>query len=65
MFFVHDKRRLKRLSAIPSQDEFVFAARKSMDELERLIQADRNAPSLHIDEGWDETSQINDAKSRS
>lgn len=65
MFFVHDKRMLKRLSAIRSQDEFVFVVRESMDELERLIQADRNAPSLHIDEGGDETSQINDAKSRS
>lgn len=62
-FFVHDERTLKRLSAIRNEDEYVNAARETMEELERVIQADRSSPDLRIDEGWDENSLIQDAQS--
>lgn len=61
MFFIHDERTLKRLSAIRNEEEYVMAARESMEELDRLIQADRNAPNLRIEEGWDDTTLIKDA----
>ncbi|XWW47625.1 cation:proton antiporter [Fibrella sp. USSR17] len=63
-FFVHDERTLKRLSAIRNEDDYVTAARETMDELERLIQADRNSPSLTIEEGWDDTSLVLEAKGK-
>lgn len=62
-FFVHDERTLKRLSAIRNEDEYLSAARETMEELERVMQADRNAPDLRNDEGWDEGSLIQDAQS--
>ncbi|MBO0950095.1 monovalent cation:proton antiporter-2 (CPA2) family protein [Fibrella forsythiae] len=61
-FFIHDERTLKRLSAIRNEDEYLMAARESMDELERVIQADRNATSLHIEEGWDDATLALEAK---
>jgi CPA2 family monovalent cation:H+ antiporter-2 len=64
-FFIHDERTLKRLSAIRNEDEYVNAARETMAELERVIQADRNAPDLRLDEGWDELSQVSDQTIRS
>ncbi|WP_077921528.1 monovalent cation:proton antiporter-2 (CPA2) family protein [Spirosoma sp. 209] len=64
-FFTHDERTLKRLSAIRNEDEYVSAARESMEELERVIQADRSAPDLRIDEGWGEESLIADANKNS
>ncbi|RYF73398.1 MAG: potassium transporter [Cytophagaceae bacterium] len=64
-FFVHDERTLKRLSAIRNEDEYLTAARETMDELERVIQADRNATSLHIEEGWDDTTLALEAKGNS
>ncbi len=60
-FFIHDEQTLKRLSAIRNEEEYVVAARETMEELERVIQADRNASILHIEEGWDDTSLALDA----
>ncbi|WP_375447456.1 monovalent cation:proton antiporter-2 (CPA2) family protein [uncultured Fibrella sp.] len=62
-FFIHDEKTLKKLSAIRNEEEYLTAARETMDELERLIQADRNATSLYIEEGWDDTSLVAEAKS--
>ncbi|WP_080241384.1 monovalent cation:proton antiporter-2 (CPA2) family protein [Spirosoma rigui] len=64
-FFIHDERTLKRLSAIRNEEEYVNAARETMEELERVIQADRTAPDLRLDEGWDELSQVSDVTIRS
>ncbi|MEZ0487080.1 monovalent cation:proton antiporter-2 (CPA2) family protein [Fibrella sp. GW2-5] len=63
-FFIHDERTLKKLSAIRNEDDYVTAARETMAELERVIQADRNATSLHIEEGWDDTTLALEAKGR-
>jgi CPA2 family monovalent cation:H+ antiporter-2/glutathione-regulated potassium-efflux system ancillary protein KefC/glutathione-regulated potassium-efflux system protein KefB len=61
MFFIHDERTMKRLSSIRNEDEYVSAAREGIEELERLIQADRRSLNLHLDEGWDETSLLKEA----
>ncbi|WP_338874739.1 monovalent cation:proton antiporter-2 (CPA2) family protein [Spirosoma sp. SC4-14] len=58
MFFRHDERTLKRLSAIRNDDEYFDAVRQNQQELDRVIQADRNATTLRVDEGWDEDSLI-------
>lgn len=60
MFFMHDERTLKRLSAIRNDDEYYSAVRENQQELSRLIQADRTATTLRVDEGWDEESLIAD-----
>ncbi|MCK8491297.1 monovalent cation:proton antiporter-2 (CPA2) family protein [Spirosoma sp. RP8] len=57
-FFIHDERTLKRLSAIRNDDEYVHAVRETQSELEQILQADRTAESLRVDEGWDEGSLI-------
>jgi voltage-gated potassium channel Kch len=41
-FFMYDERMLKHLSAIRNDDEYVLAIRKNTEELERIIQADRD-----------------------
>ncbi|GAB3890103.1 monovalent cation:proton antiporter-2 (CPA2) family protein [Spirosoma agri] len=58
MFFRHDERMLKKLSAIRNDDEYVHAVQETQAELNRIIQADRSAASLRADEGWDEESLI-------
>jgi voltage-gated potassium channel Kch len=40
-FFMYDERMLKHLSAIRNPDEYVLAVRQNTEELERIIQADR------------------------
>ncbi|QIP12260.1 potassium transporter [Spirosoma aureum] len=62
MFFTHDERTLKRLSAIRNDEEYFYAVRQNQEELERVIQADRTAHTLQIDEGWDEESLIAENK---
>jgi CPA2 family monovalent cation:H+ antiporter-2/glutathione-regulated potassium-efflux system ancillary protein KefC/glutathione-regulated potassium-efflux system protein KefB len=62
MFFRHDERMLKKLSAIRNDDEYVHAVQETQAELNRIIQADRSAASLRADEGWDEESLIEENK---
>ncbi|BAV04244.1 glutathione-regulated potassium-efflux system protein KefC [Filimonas lacunae] len=45
-FFIHDEQALKHLSAIRNADEYVVAVRENNAELERLLQADQEAPNL-------------------
>lgn len=40
-FFVHDEKALKYLSTIRNDEEYISAARRNMEELTRLVQADR------------------------
>lgn len=40
-FFVHDEKALKYLSTIRNDEEYISAARKNMEELTMLVQADR------------------------
>lgn len=40
-FFTHDEKALKYLSTIRNDEEYITAARRNMEELTRLVQADR------------------------
>jgi CPA2 family monovalent cation:H+ antiporter-2 len=53
MFFVHDEKTLKHLSKIRNDDEYVNAVRQHIEELEILMQADREAINLPALAGWD------------
>jgi hypothetical protein len=45
-FFTHDEKTLKYLASIRNQDEYISAVREKIEELERVILADREAMSL-------------------
>jgi CPA2 family monovalent cation:H+ antiporter-2 len=50
-FFIHDEKALKRLSTIRNDEEYISAARKNMEELTMLVQADREVakPAQEVD----------------
>lgn len=45
-FFTHDEKTLKYLASIRNQDEYISAVREKIEELERVILADREAMLL-------------------
>ncbi|GGN10226.1 potassium transporter [Dyadobacter beijingensis] len=51
-FFMHDERTLKHLSSIRNDEEYIHAARQHMEELEIIMQADRNAIQLSAPANW-------------
>jgi CPA2 family monovalent cation:H+ antiporter-2 len=51
-FLRHDEKNLKKLAAIRNQDEYITTARQYIEEIELIIQADAQGPSL-LDAGWD------------
>jgi Trk K+ transport system NAD-binding subunit len=52
-FFKHDERNLKILSSIRDPDEYILEAKKYIEELEVVLQADLSDPILDRDDGWD------------
>lgn len=52
-FFIHDERTLKHLSSIRNEQEYVNAVREQIEELELIMQADREAVNLRSLGGWD------------
>lgn len=57
-FFVHDEKTLKRLSTIRNEEEYINAIRENIEELELILQADREAAPLRADEAWDEQPRM-------
>ena len=57
-FFIHDERTLKHLSKIRNDEEYVNAAREHIEELELIMQADRDATNLRALEGWDRKEEV-------
>ncbi len=51
-FLKHDELNLKKLASIRNQEEYINAARQYIEELELIVQADAQGPSLQ-DAGWD------------
>lgn len=51
-FLRHDERNLKKLASIRNQEEYISKARQYIEELELIIQADAQGPSL-LDAGWE------------
>lgn len=54
-FLKHDEANLKKLAAIRNEEEYIIEARRFIEEIEMIIQADRNSTFLK-DEGWDPES---------
>jgi monovalent cation:proton antiporter-2 (CPA2) family protein len=61
-FLKHDEQSLKKLAAIWNKDEYISEARKFIEELELIIQADAQAP-LPLDMGWDAETLREEVKS--
>jgi len=57
-FFIHDERTLKLLSKIRNDEEYVNAAREHIEELELIMQADREAVNLRALEGWNRKAEV-------
>ena len=56
-FFIHDERTLKHLSSIRNEQEYVNAAREHIEELELIMQADRDAIGIRSLGGWDRKAE--------
>ena len=61
-FFKYDESKLKELSAIRDQDEYINTARGYIEELERLLQADSTANPFAGEKGWDDDSLITEVR---
>ncbi|MBC8032622.1 MAG: cation:proton antiporter [Chitinophagaceae bacterium] len=53
LFFRYDEANLKKLSSIRDQEEYINTARGFIEEMEQLLQNDRNAGSLEHESDWD------------
>jgi Trk K+ transport system NAD-binding subunit len=51
-FLKHDEMNLKKLASIRNQDEYISTARQYIEEIELIVQADAQGPTL-MDAGWD------------
>lgn len=60
LFFKYDENKLKQLSAIRDQEEYIRSARANIEELERLLQADAMPDAFDVDRGWDDDSLISE-----
>ncbi|SDH09230.1 monovalent cation:H+ antiporter-2, CPA2 family [Dyadobacter soli] len=60
-FFIHDERTLKHLSSIRNDEEYIHAARQHIEELEVIMQADREAVNLNALAGWDRKAEAETA----
>ena len=56
-FFLHDERTLKHLSSIRNDEEYINAAKEHIEELELIMQADREAVNLQALAGWDRKAE--------
>ncbi|TDE11554.1 monovalent cation:proton antiporter-2 (CPA2) family protein [Dyadobacter psychrotolerans] len=57
-FFIHDERTLKHLSSIRNEQEYVNAVREHIEELELIMQADRDATDIRSLGGWDRKAEV-------
>ena len=51
-FLKHDEINLKKLASIRNEEEYITTVRKYIEEIELIVQADAEGPSL-LDVGWD------------
>ena len=51
-FLKHDEKNLKKLAAIRNPEDYITITRKYIEEIELIVQADAEGPSL-LDAGWD------------
>ncbi len=63
LFLKHDEKNLKKLAAIRNQEEYISEARKFIEEIELIIQTDRQDYVSGPDGAWDAESLRQEAKS--
>jgi len=57
-FFIHDERTLKHLSKIRNDEElYLNTIRQNIEELEMIMQADREAMNLGAIAGWERKAE--------
>jgi len=61
-FFIHDERTLKHLSSIRNEQEYVTAVREHIEELELIMQADRDSTDIRSLGGWDRKAEVEKAE---
>ena len=61
IFFKYDEQKMRELSAIRDEDEYIIAARKNIEDLEHILQADKMSGGAAVGEGWDDDSLVADA----
>lgn len=61
-FRKHDELTLKKLAAIRNEEEYIIEARKFIEEIELIIQSDKQDPTLEQDAGWNPESLREEAK---
>jgi monovalent cation:H+ antiporter-2, CPA2 family len=63
LFLKHDEKNLKKLAAIRNEEEYISEARKFIEEIELVIQADKQDFAAGPDAAWDAESLREEAKS--
>jgi CPA2 family monovalent cation:H+ antiporter-2 len=61
MFFKLDEANLRKLSSIRDGEEYIIAARETMEELELTIKADMQQMEQLKDTGWEDETLLHDA----
>lgn len=61
-FFRYDESKLKQLSAIRDQEEYIKTSKSNIEELERLLQGDAVTDAFHSEKGWDEDSLMTEVR---
>jgi monovalent cation:H+ antiporter-2, CPA2 family len=57
-FFIEDEKRLKYLSSIRNEEEYVNAVRKNTEELEATLLADRELLGVRADDAWEKDTEL-------
>jgi Trk K+ transport system NAD-binding subunit len=63
LFLKHDERNLKKLAAIRNEEEYISEIRKNIEEIELIIQSDKQEFVTGPDGAWDAQSLREEAKS--
>jgi monovalent cation:H+ antiporter-2, CPA2 family len=64
-FLRHEERTLRELTLHHGdEDRYIDAARRAITDLERVLEADRNAPDPAVDGSWDPESVRNEVRER-
>jgi CPA2 family monovalent cation:H+ antiporter-2 len=61
-FFRYDESKLKQLSAIRDQEEYIKTSRSNIEELERLLQGDAITDAFDGEKGWDDDSLMTEVR---
>jgi CPA2 family monovalent cation:H+ antiporter-2 len=61
-FFRYDESKLKQLSAIRDQEEYIKTSRTNIEELERLLQSDAVTDAFDGEKGWDDDSLMTEVR---